>query len=200
MKFRIIGPLRSGLGLWTALACSSLFTSCTNFHEVDPGRYYRSAQPDEEQLSGWIEAYGLKTVVKLNGGAPGDSDFDRSREPALAAGAEFIHLPLSATKYPSPDDLVRLWEIFETAEYPVLVHCRAGADRTGLASGIYVLQNTGDLNRARDQLNFFPYLHVGWDGTWVMDQVFDLYEPFATEMSFPKWARTEYPGLVGPIR
>ena len=179
---------------------STAFASCTNFHEVEPGRYYRSAQPDEEELSGWIDAYGLKTVVKLNGGGPGDSDFDNSRDPALAAGATFIHLPLSATKYPTSENLVRLWEIFETAEYPVLVHCRAGADRTGLASAIYVLQDTGNLSQARDQLNFFPYLHVGWGGTWVMDRVFDLYEPYASEMSFPTWARTEYPGLIGPIR
>jgi protein tyrosine phosphatase (PTP) superfamily phosphohydrolase (DUF442 family) len=182
---------------WSAVVLGlALGASCSNFHTVEPGRYYRSGQPGAEELQTWIETYGLKTVIRLNGGSPGNSDYDSSHDPVVAAGATFFHVPMSATRYPSPEDLLTLWEIFDSAEYPLLVHCRAGADRTGLASAIYVLHSTGDLRQARGQLDFFPYLHVGWAGTWIMDRILDLYEPYAKRISFPDWVRQEYPRLL----
>ena len=37
-------------------------------------------------------------------------------------------------RFPTKAELLKLWEVFETVKYPVLVHCRAGADRAGMAS------------------------------------------------------------------
>ena len=49
------------------LAISLLFLgSCRlayNFHEVDPGQIYRSAQPTYEELVTAHEVFGIKTVL-----------------------------------------------------------------------------------------------------------------------------------------
>src|SRR5690606_10865114 len=79
----------------------------------------------------------------------------------------------------------------------MLVHCKAGADRTSLASAIYVLQRTGNLELARGQIALLPYFHVGCD-TWRLGAVLDLYEPFHGEVPFPEWVREHYsyPGMA----
>ena len=179
---------RSATLVLVALACAS----CVNLHTVVRVRFYRSGQPPAEMLARWIEKYDLATVVRLSGGGPGDDAYDATYGPTTAAGIAFYHVPLSARRHPSREKLLQLWEIFETADYPMLIHCRAGADRSGLASTIYVLQRTGDLDVALDQLDFFPYLHLGWFGTGAMDDVFEMYRPYHGRMSFPEWARDVY--------
>ena len=178
---------RARVATWVVLLCAA----CTNFHAVDD-RMYRSGQPSAEQLREWIDELGIKTVLRLRGGGPGNETYEQSAAPARDAGIAFVHVPISSRSYPSRADLLRLWDVFERAEYPVLVHCYWGADRTGLATGLYVLQRTGDLDLARDQLSFWPYLHTGLKGAWRMDRVFELYAPFATTLSFPTWVRECY--------
>ena len=160
-----------------------------NFHTVEEGRLYRSAQPGEEQLSRWIEDYGIRTVLRLRGSG---RTRGLSYRPTLAADIAFEQVPLSASRYPAKDSLLELWRIFETAEYPMLVHCRAGADRTGLVSGLYLLQRTGDLDRARGQLALLPYLHTGLFGSGTMGDVLEMYAPHRGRMSFPDWVRDVY--------
>ena len=38
---------------------------------------------------------------------------------------------------PTREALLELWDTFENGEYPMLVHCKAGADRTGGAVAIW---------------------------------------------------------------
>ena len=38
---------------------------------------------------------------------------------------------------PPPDSLRELLAAFDHADYPIMYHCQAGADRTGLVSVIY---------------------------------------------------------------
>lgn len=175
-----------------ALACSLpllLAAGCVNFHAVEEGRMYRSAQPDEEQLSRWIEEYDIKTVLRLRGSG---RTRGLSYRPTVGADIAFVQVPLSATRLPPKERLLELWQVFETAEYPMLVHCRAGADRTGLVSSLYVLHRTGDLDRARAQLALIPYLHTGLLGSGAMDRVLDMYAPYQDRMSFPDWVREVY--------
>lgn len=164
----------------------TLLCACSSLHAVEKGRVYRSSQPDEDLLARWIEHHGLKTVVCLRGDGDGAG---RSRRPAQAAGIAFVHLPMSAQRRPRAETLLALWELFENAEYPLLVHCRAGADRTGLAAALYVLWRTNDLDAARGELVLIPYLH--W-GAREMDQVLADYAPYHGTLSFPDWVRQHY--------
>jgi len=172
-----------------ALAAVILFTGgCTGFRALG-NDVYRCPQPGEDHLARCIAAHGIKSVVSLRGNGKGSAITARA---AAGAGIAFWNVPMSATRRPQPSTLLALWDVAERAERPLLLHCRAGVDRTGLACAIVVLHDTGDLAAARAQLSLLPHGHLGMLGTEAMDEVLDRFEPYAGTMSFPDWVRTVY--------
>jgi protein tyrosine phosphatase (PTP) superfamily phosphohydrolase (DUF442 family) len=162
---------------------------CTGFHTVREGSVYRDRQPAEDELVQRIEEHGIRTVVVLRGES---RDTEPSRRATLATGIDYVAIPLSASAPPPPDKLLQLWDAFEHAQRPLLLHCRAGVDRTGLAAALAVLHDTDDLDEARHQLALVPYGHLGWFGTGAMDDVIDRYAPWHGTMSFPDWVQGIY--------
>lgn len=160
---------------------------CTGFHEEARG-VFRSPQPSEDQLARRIERHGIRSVLCLRGGRSARL----SARATEAADARFYEVSLSAHREPHPNKLLELWHVAANAERPILVHCRAGVDRTGLAMALIVLHDTGDLDQARAQLALLPYGHVGLGGTQAMDAVLDAYAPFAEELAFPDWVERVY--------
>ena len=50
--------------------------------------------------------------------------------------------------------------LFKAVEYPVLMHCKSGADRAGMMAALYMLLQEGaDARKAAEQLSL-KYLHV----------------------------------------
>jgi protein tyrosine/serine phosphatase len=170
------------------LLLAGVTAGCTGFRTVRPG-VFRSPQPGEDQLARTIAAHDIRTVVCLRGN--GDPSAASARA-ATAAGATFWQVPLSAVRRPPPATLLELWRVADQAPRPLLLHCRAGVDRTGLAAAIVVLHDTGDLSAARQQLALLPHGHLGIFGTEAMDEVLDGYERHAAQMSFPDWVRDVY--------
>ncbi len=185
---------RARQGLLLGLLPTLLLAGCSNFHIVEQNRFYRSGQPTRAQLESWIDRYHLKTVVSLRGGSPDNPDLAASRSAAENKGIQFVQHKLRARRYPTKPELLGLWKIFAGGDYqyPMLVHCQSGVDRSGLASGIYLLWRTGDLDQAEEQLDFFPYWHTGWFGSYKLDRVFEMYRPFQEKLSFPEWVEKEY--------
>ncbi len=169
-------------------------TACTGFRQVAID-VYRSPQPGEDDLARTIDALGIRTVVCLRGGE-GAAASARATD---AADAAFRHIPMSAKRQPSPATLLALWDVAANAERPLLLHCRAGVDRTGLASALVVLHDTGDLARARRELELIPHGYFGMLGTEAMIEVLDRYAPHAGELSFPRWVEQVYTGLFAPV-
>lgn len=167
-----------------------LLAGCTGFREVRPG-VYRSPQTSEERLARRIGEHGIQSIVALRGMGDGVAASARAAE---GAGITFWNVPMSATRLPSPATLLELWRVAEQAPRPVLLHCRAGVDRTGLASALFVLHDTGDLAMARTQLSLVPYGHVGLFGTGAMDEVLERYAPHHGSLSFPDWVTRVYAG------
>lgn len=168
--------------------------SCTGFHTVVPGEVYRDRQPHEDELIRAIDRRGIKTVVCLRAG----KETAVSERAALVAGIDFVRVPMSAMRLPQPETLLQLWRVIATAERPLLFHCRAGVDRTGLACALAVLHDTGDLQQARGQLALLPFGHLAAFGTEAMDAVLDRYAPHHGSMAFPEWVETVYaPDLLG---
>jgi protein tyrosine phosphatase (PTP) superfamily phosphohydrolase (DUF442 family) len=171
-----------------------LVPACTGLREVVPG-VWRSPQPGEDQLARYIAHLKLRTVVSLCGDGEGTASSRRATE---NSGARFFHVPMSATKPPLPATLLDLWRIADQAKRPVLLHCRAGADRAGLASAIFVLHDTGDLDAARGELSLLPHGHLAFTATGAMDAVLDGYEPSAGRLTFPEWVEQVYaPAFAG---
>lgn len=162
----------------------------SNFHAVVEGAFYRSAQPSMEQLARWCEELGLATVVVLRD----DSNPELYREEATtveAAGARFVHLPISDRALPERLGLLEIVRTIETAPQPILMHCRAGADRTGLVSVMAAMALGGQTyERARDQLSM-RFLHFGGDPLAV-EGVLAKYEAYCERHGRPTAGWTEF--------
>lgn len=172
----------------TCLALLTALCACTGFRAEANG-VFRAAQSDEDRLARRIAAHGIRTVVCLRGDGP---ETAASARAALATGVDFVRVPMSATSRPAPTTLLALWQLAAAAPRPLLVHCRAGVDRTGLACAIVALHDTGDLAAARAQLDLLPYGHVRWSSTGAMDDVLDAYSAHHGELPFPAWVRDVY--------
>jgi len=162
-------------------------TACTGFRESMPG-VFRSPFAREEQMIHRLEENQIRTVLCLRGG----STARQSERAAIAGGAAFVAIPISAKSAPTPAALLAMWHVAATAERPILVHCRAGVDRTGLALALIALHDTGDFALARAQLAFVPNGHLSFFGTEAMDRVLDQYEPFLGILSFCAWVERVY--------
>ena len=170
--------------------CLSALGSCRlsqNFHVVEDGKVYRSAQPPYEELISAHEMFGIKTVLNLRGGNR-DNDWYLDEVRAVEeTGMTLINIGMSARRLPHKEDLVQLLDVLENAEYPILIHCQAGADRTGEAVAIYMMEYMGkSKSEALKQALSFKTLHLEWRHpakkyfirAWEgLDWAYNVYDP-----------------------
>jgi protein tyrosine/serine phosphatase len=162
-----------------------------NFHTLDPGMAYRSGQFSADQLIAAVEQYGIQTVINLRGANPGEFWYDEEIEVSEALGITHVDHRMSAQSLPSPEVLAGIIETLQTAEYPILIHCQAGADRTGAISAIYRMLMLGH-EREDAMAELSPcYLHFQF-ATPCMDKLAEIFEPD------PAWL-DEYAEIVDTI-
>lgn len=195
------------VGMWLVIAAFVAETvrvlAFLNLHTVVEGRVYRSAQPGADDLRKLVDQYGIRTVINLRGMAR-DGD-PNAKWYFTEAGANHDlnisqeDITLSAGRLPPPDELRRLIDVLDHTEYPIIFHCKSGADRTGLTATIVRLLYTDDtLGAARIQL--LPrYGHFRFGRTAAIDQFFDLYEQWLDDQQaehrpelFRRWATEVY--------
>ena len=111
-----------------------------NFHTVVAGKLYRSAQPSARDLSAYAQTPGIKSVINLRGQHPGDPWYDDEVRVSNELGLFHVDIALSAHQELSAAQLLGLEKAFRDAPPPILIHCKGGADRTGLAAALYVLE------------------------------------------------------------
>lgn len=175
----------------------------SNRHEIIPGKVYRSAQPSGADVRDLVKGKGIRTVVNLRGLC---DDFDWYRAEATATGELGVSqedICLSANTLPPPSELRRLLEVLDRTEYPILIHCRRGADRTGLVAVMSMLLFTdATLGEARRQL--LPgYGHFRFGRAAAIDEFFDFYDRWLTGRPhtpplFRDWLTNHY--CPGPAR
>lgn len=127
-----------------------------NFHTVIPGQLYRSAQPSPSQIELYVRKYGVKTVVNLRGASENKAWYDHEIATAKRLNLTHIDFAMSASKQLTPAQADRLVVLLKDAPKPILIHCKSGADRTGLVSVIYSQQIAGMAEDAAErQLSLF---------------------------------------------
>ncbi len=161
----------------------------SNFAPVVPGRLYRSNHPTPGRLARQARRYGLRTVINLRGEAGNGSDA-LSREAAARLGLAFIDLALESRGVPQAVRVLRLMEVYRTMAEPALIHCKSGADRTGLAAGIFLLAEGRSADEALAQLSL-RFGHVRQARAGVLDAFFLRYRE-AGAKPFAAWLRDEY--------
>ena len=162
-----------------------------NFDQVAPG-VYRSNHPNHSRFAAYAQM-GIKTVLNLRGAALQPHHlFDV--ESCAALGLTVVNVQMAARRAPDRDELLALLDAFATMERPFLMHCKSGADRTGLAAAIYLMVHEGaDIGSARRQLSF-RYVHIRRTSTGILDHFLDVYAARAAQspIGIADWIKTEY--------
>lgn len=160
----------------------------TNHDEVAPG-VLRSNQPTFGRLQRLRDA-GLTAVLSLRGGSAAAQGSIMAHCAALGLG--FHVIPLSARRAPDRESLLALIDLFRRLDGPFLMHCKSGADRTGLAAAVYLMVIEGQEVAAARRMLSLRYLHARWTKTGVLDRLLDAYEQTGAGRTFEDWVRYDY--------
>ena len=151
----------------------------------------RTNQPWPFQFRRWKER-GVKTIINLRGGFDA-SFYALERDACERLGLELIDFTVTSREVPSRAQVLGAKAMFDTIEYPALMHCKSGADRAGVMSVLYSHFRLGQpIREALSQLSL-SYLHVRAGKTGVLDYVFDRYLADAEPkgMSFIDWVESD---------
>lgn len=154
------------------LAHLGLLQVTGNRHEVIPGQLYRSAQPNADMLR-QAARQGVRSVLNLRGASPGSDWYDTEVATAKQLGLEHRDFAMSASRGLDVQDVDALIALMRDLPKPILIHCKSGADRTGLAAALYLAALAGGSEwRAGMQLSL-SYGHIGiprLSAAWPMDE------------------------------
>ncbi|MGA0562253.1 dual specificity protein phosphatase family protein [Ancylobacter sp. VNQ12] len=150
-----------------------------NFHTVVEGELYRSATLPSEQLRDLIASRGIRTIINLRGPSEDASWYREEAKIAEEHGVRLIDLTWSA-RYELTDEQVATYlATLADVPRPILMHCRSGVDRTGLASAIYLAAvKKADEFTAEAQLSvLFGHISLPFLPFYAMDETFERLEP-----------------------
>jgi protein tyrosine/serine phosphatase len=170
----VLGVVLALLGVYlTALEATG------NFHTVFPGELYRSAQPLPQQMDDYARLYGIKTIINLRGGSNDDDWYRAEITESKALGITHVDFPMSAGQELTQEQAAQLIEVMRTAEKPLLIHCKRGADRTGLASALYVaaIKKLGESQAEAQLLPIYGHLSIPFTAPYAMDRTWQMMEP-----------------------
>lgn len=150
-----------------------------NRHTVIAGELYRSAQPDASMIEDEVARHGIRSVLNLRGEAAGTAWYDTERATAARLGLVHRDFKMSASHALDADRTRALMALMQQMPKPLLIHCKSGADRTGLAAALYLAQAGGGETASRLQLSplyghiGIPHLSAAWpmDRTWQAAQL-----------------------------
>lgn len=181
-------PAKGSSGAAPAESERSPLTALDNFYPIVEGRAYRGAQVRSETLEYFVRRYGIKTVINLRGSNPHADWYQREKADCDRLGLKMIDVRLSASDLPTPESLGALLNAFERENEPLLMHCRGGADRSGMAAALWrrvMLEE--DAETAGRQLSFL-YGHL----RKVHPEMFDMVKMFVPSR---EWVEREFPAL-----
>jgi protein tyrosine phosphatase (PTP) superfamily phosphohydrolase (DUF442 family) len=169
-----------------------------NLGVVDPGQVIRSAQPTTE-LPRLIREYHLGSILNLRGGSPADWWYEAEVKTATENSVTYYDLPMSATRRPTRRELLTLIDLLERCVYPLLIHCKSGADRTGLATAIYRMVRMGESPDRAVQAFSLEFYHIPLGGTEHLHEPLDEYAAWLrsnnlshTPDRFRAWIKNDY--------
>ena len=173
----------------------------SNLHTVIPGKIYRGAQPNPAVLQAHVKQYGIRTIVNLRGTCFPQEWYVEEARTAQDLGLALEDLTFSAGRWPAHQEIRHLVETLDHAEFPLFMHCRQGADRTGMASVIaQVLVGDVPYAEARRQLGM-RYGHAPVGHPTILDRFFDRYDEWLRESerkpdrdALRHWLMDEYRG------
>lgn len=124
-----------------------------NIHTVIPKQVYRSEHLSAARYQRLLQKYNIKTVLGL---AP-MSDLNQEERIISRKHGVYIYFPMHAMGKTSLPKLKKLTSILMHARRPLLIHCKSGSDRTGLASAVVLILDNAPIDKAMKQVDFVRY-------------------------------------------
>jgi protein tyrosine/serine phosphatase len=114
-----------------------------NFREVTPGRVYRAGIYSKDSLQRILKRQQIRTVVQFSGDVtPRFRAYDAFV--AVQPGMRHVKMPRYVTTVPTYQDTMAVMAILTNdVNWPVLVHCEHGKDRTGYFIMLYRMLHDG---------------------------------------------------------
>lgn len=108
------------------------------FGVVEEGVLYRSGVLPPAALASVIEDNDIRTVVDFGGHIRGSRSEQREVDTTRALDVNYVYLPMYGDGTGDPNMYAQALRIvMDPANQPVLVHCSAGAERTGGLVALY---------------------------------------------------------------
>jgi len=187
---RVLGPLAKRLDM--LLVDHGIFRLLyLNKHRIGT-RAWRSAQPAPHQIRAMARR-GLRTIINLRGERACGS-YWTERDTCREHGVALVNFQVRSREAPSREAIKAARDLFERIEYPVLMHCKSGADRAGLMSVLYLhLAEQVPIEKAKRQL-CVRFGHFPSADTGILDCIFERYlqDNADTPMPFMEWVETVY--------
>lgn len=172
-----------------------------NFHKV--GRdAYRSNHPSPAFVKKLAKKHHIKTILNIRGNNRSSfngDDFSGQYKLELEAcqkyGIELLTTRFSSRDAPRVEEVLSLKELLTKIEYPVLFHCKSGADRAGLVSALYLhFHENVPIESAVKELTLWKG-HIKWAETGILDFFFQNYIDYHKahpDIEFETWLTDVY--------
>ena len=162
-----------------------------NHHDIGGGMS-RENQPSPKRIAK-LASQGIKTIVNLRGESP-KGYYLLEKEACAAHNITLVDYRMYSRDTHSVESILGAKTLFDEIEYPAMMHCKSGADRTGIMGVLYRHYRMGDsIEAATEQLSR-KYLHIREGKTGMLDFFFEDYLRYAakTEISFIDCVRSVY--------
>lgn len=134
----------------------------SNFDTVPGGKYvFRTNQPSLKQLKLILETYPINTVVRMNAEEGTGISIENERELVQSMGKKFIWVNAHEGYQRGRGyvgSLNKIQPILDSGN--VIIHCAAGADRTGYQVANYIQRNFG---WSRKELWYYTIKYNSWE-------------------------------------
>lgn len=174
---------RVGIGFAGIIALGGAYLGALqitgNFNTVVAGEFYRTGQLGPTQIADYTKRYGIKTIINLRGDNTGRGWYDAEVTEAGRLNVIHVNFGISARRELTGAQAAALIDLMKNAQKPILIHCQAGADRSGLASALYLAAiKKSDEATAKGQLSIrFGHFSLPFIPEYAMDRTFEALEP-----------------------
>jgi protein-tyrosine phosphatase len=131
-----------GLAIWVWFGVIRYNVIPKRFGVVEQGRIYRSGQISAPLIKKTLIKYNIRVIIDLSSADPNDHDKQAEKQAAAELNIKVLRFSMSGNGTADVNDYASAVAAIANAEkqnLPVLVHCAAGAQRTGGVIATYRL-------------------------------------------------------------
>ncbi len=172
-----------------------------NFREVSAGNCYRSGQMTTESLQEHIRKLKIGSVVNLRGACK-ETWYENELKLCEDNQVAHVDFKIDPVRLPRSEVLHEMIRCFKTSPRPLVLHCRNGCDRTGLAAALYeiVIDQKSVHEAVAVQLSWRNG-HFRSSKNDAAERFFELYEKHGNGASLEAWIDNGYAAIyksIGP--